>query len=122
MHRVLPVALTLLTAVPALAFQAEEAMLGEIGRLRGRVRPRGYQRDEMLASGRMKAGRRLWRRKERLGPRPAPLDAPPPPRTRWAWRAVVGSRAWSRPSSATTCVLRRRIETGGARRGYGDRV
>lgn len=90
MRRFVPVAaiLILLHAVPVLAFQAEEAMLGEIGRLRGRVaflEEQLKQRDEMLAGmGRdlRSLADALGDVKERLGPAPLGgpfLQSPPSP-------------------------------------------
>lgn len=89
MRRFAPVAtILLLHAVPALAFQAEEAMLGEINRLRGRViflEDQLKQRDEMLAGmGKdlKSLADALGDVKERLGPAPLGgpfLQSPPSP-------------------------------------------
>jgi hypothetical protein len=88
MRRLVPFAVILvLHAVPALAFQ-EEAMLGEINRLRGRVaflEDQLKQRDEMLAgmSKDLKSlADALGDVKERLGPAPLGgpfLQSPPSP-------------------------------------------
>jgi hypothetical protein len=88
MRRLVPVAVILvLHAVPALAFQ-EEAMLGEINRLRGRVaflEDQLKQRDEMLAGmGKdlKSLADALGDVKERLGPAPLGgpfLQSPPSP-------------------------------------------
>lgn len=129
MRRFGPVAAILvLQAVPALAFQAEEAMLGEIGRLRGRVvflEEQLRQRDEMLAGmGKdLKAlADALGDVKERLGPAPLGgpfLDAPPPPSdTVGVAKQVVLQPRLEIDSSVRHDLVSlrlRRIETGGVR-------
>jgi hypothetical protein len=117
-----------LQAVPVLAFQAEEAMLGEIGRLRGRVaflEEQLRQRDEMLAGmGKdLKAlADALGDVKERLGPAPLGgpfLEAPPPPSD----TVGVAKQVVLQPRLEIDSFVRhdlvslrlRRIETGGVR-------
>ena len=129
MRRFAPVAaILMLQALPAQAWQAEEAMLGEIGRLRGRVaflEEQLRQRDEMLAGmGKdLKAlADALGDVKERLGPAPLGgpfLDAPPPPSdTVGVAKQVVLQPRLEIDSSVRHDLVSlrlRRIETGGVR-------
>jgi hypothetical protein len=129
MRRLAPVAaILLLHAVPAHAFQAEEAMLGEINRLRGRVaflEDQLRQRDEQLA-GMGKDLRALADAlgdvKERLGPAPLGgpfLEAPPPPSDTVGVAKVVVLQPRlevDSPVRHDLVTLRlRRIETSGVR-------
>jgi len=129
MLRILPVAAVLLLPVsPAPAQQAEEAMLGEIGRLRSRVvflEDQLRQRDELLAGmGKdLKAlADALGDVKERLGP--APLAGPflqAPPQS--ADTVGVAKQVVLQPRLEVDSAVRhdlvalrlRRIETGGIR-------
>jgi len=121
-----PVAAVLLLTVPAGAQQAEEAMLGEIGRLRSHVvflEQQLRQRDEQLAGmGKdLKAlADALGDVKERLGPAPLGgpfLEAPPPPSD----TVGVAKQVVLQPRLEIDSALRhdlvalrlRRIETGG---------